>query len=171
MIGYFIDLTEAENYFLTERLATECWDDLAGLASAGAMQIKALMMAFNRIFYDPAYTLPDPSLPPTATELIILKKAQAEEAYYLACHLHDEDRRKGIQAQGVIYAGIVKENYYADWLGKLPVPPFVDALLSPFYADMEVIRIANIDRIESEDATTKIERLYGIGIYPPWWIY
>lgn len=171
MIGYLVDLTEAQDYFTNERLETECWDALAGLASANAFQIKALMMAFNRIFYDPAYDLPAPSLPPTADQFIVLKKAQAEEAYYLACHLHDEDRRKGIQAQGVIYAGIVKENYYADWLGKLPIPPFVDALLEDFYSDSSVIGIANIDRIEAEDAKTKIDRPYGIGIYPPWWIY
>lgn len=171
MIGYLVDLTEAQDYFTNERLETECWDKLAALSSAFGHQIKALFMAFNRIYYDPAYDLPDPLLPPNAAQLTVLKKAQCEEAYYLACHLHDEDRRKGIQAQGVIYAGIVKENYYADWLGKLPVPPFVDALLEDFYSDINVINVANIDRLEDEDANTKIDRPYGIGVYPPWWIY
>ena len=50
-------------------------------------------------------------------------------AYYLACHLSDEDRRKNIQAQGVTEAGIVKETYDKDMLMTTPIPPWVFNML------------------------------------------
>lgn len=164
--GWYNTTAEADAYFADERLITECWDEIDLLGSTAVMKEKLLVNAYNRLFYDPDYTLPDLAHA-TAAELIVLRKAEAEEAYYLCVHLHDEDRRKGIQAQGVISAGIVQENYFADWLDKLPIPPFVAALLKPWLNSKSRVYISNVERVENEaDVRTDVhdegEYLYGI---------
>lgn len=147
-IGWLNNLAQAENYFDTERLRTDCWD-MVGAESVGAvLKEKVLYNAYNRLYYDPRFNLPTYA-EATAAELVILKKAQCEMAYYLCCHLRDEDRRKGIQAQAVIKAGIVKEDYYADMLKDLPIPPFVLVLLGP-WKKYKHLAITDIDRDEDE---------------------
>lgn len=80
---------------------------------------------------------------------MILKFAQQEMGYYIALHLEDEDRRKGFQAQGVIKAGIIKEDYLKEWLDKLPFPPIVIAILGPFLDEKEFYAV-DIDRDETK---------------------
>src|SRR4030065_1351727 len=130
-IGLIMDLVSAESYLEAERLEPSAWDALFALDSTGIYAEKALLNAFNRLYYDPHYTLPTCAAA-TALQLIFLRKAECEMAYYLAQHLADEDRRKGIQAQGVIKSGVVGEDYDPGWLDKIPVPPFVDTLLAQF---------------------------------------
>src|SRR3972149_9780794 len=130
-IGWLLDLASAESYFEDERLETAAWDALFALDTTGLYAEKALLNAFNRIYYAKKYILPTYA-EATAAQLIVLRKAQCEMAYYLAQHLADEDRRKGIQAQGVVKAGIVQEDYDPKWLDRIPVPLFVDRLLSEF---------------------------------------
>lgn len=153
-IGWFFDLSDADNYFANERLETDCWDAL----DSGDKD-KALLNAYNRIFYDPDFSVPTYATA-TAAQLVILCKAQGEMAYYLCIHLHggDEDRRKGIQAQGVIRAGVVKEDYAEGWLDKLPVPPFVAAILAPFFTPGQQTFLSGLDRIEDADVHEKISR-------------
>jgi hypothetical protein len=145
-IGWLANEAEAQNYFDTERLRTDCWDDIN--AESGGLGAKVLLNAYNKLYYDPRFSLPTYA-EATADELVILIKAQCEMAYYLCCHLRDEDRRKGIQAQGVIKAGIVKEDYYADMLMSHPIPPFVLALLAP-WKKYKPLHITDIDRDEDE---------------------
>ncbi|GAH56372.1 unnamed protein product, partial [marine sediment metagenome] len=76
--------------------------------------------------------------------------AQCETALYMAIHLSDEDRRKGLQAQGVIGAGIVKETYDKDSLDKLPMPPIVLEILGDFYKYGEAMVMVDIDRDEDK---------------------
>ena len=147
-IGWMIDVPEAIAYFYGERLATDLFDDADDL-----LRIKALMTAYNRIIYDPGYSIPPASTP---AELVILKKAQCEMSYYILEHQGDEDRRKGIQAQGVIEAGIVKEKYYADMLTTLPIPPFVAALLNPFAIPDKHFGAIDLARDEEESVHTKV---------------
>jgi hypothetical protein len=151
-IGWFLNLAAADSYFTVERLSTSAWD-----AMADADKTKSIINAYNRIYYDPAYSVPTYAAA-TATQLVILSKANAEMAYYIAQHLADEDRRKGIQAQAVIKAGIVKEDYYADWLDKLPVPPFVDTLLDGFKT-YQPFGMTAIDRDEDEDVDEDVTGL------------
>lgn len=156
MIGWFIDLSEADSYFEDERLETRWWDELTSLSSSSLdLKTKALKMAYNRIFYHPEISIP---ASPTAAQLIVLKKAQAEMAYYLAEHSFggDEDSRKGIQAQGVIKAGIVKEDYLESMIDRLPIPPFVLALLSPFIDDRKIF-LFDLGRDEDLDVHEKID--------------
>jgi len=142
-IGWFDVLGTANAYFTDKRFGTSEWD-----AEADADKTKALWNAYNRIYYDPAYNVPAYA-DATAAQLVVLQVANAEMAYYIIQHLNDEDRRKGIQAQGVIKAGIVKEDYYAEFLDKLPVPPFVDAILDQFKANLP-LHIVNLERDEDE---------------------
>ena len=133
-------LAEAESYFANNRLETGEWDSL----STDDKKNKCLNTAYNRIFHATQWAIP---AAPTAAQLVKLKLAQQEMGYYIALHLSDEDRRKGLQAQGVIKAGIIKEDYYAEWLDKLPFPPIVINLLDGFISDLEFY-ISEIDRDE-----------------------
>ena len=153
-VGYFLDVSEANDYFDLERLETECWDGL-GSGSGIPYKDKLLLNAYNRIYYDPRWQLPTYA-DASAAELVILKKAQAEEAYYLCVHLEDEDRRKGLEAQGVIEAGIVKEKYDPKRLDDLPVPAFVQGLLYPWLIDYDEFGIVDLGRDEEESVHTKV---------------
>lgn len=147
-IGWCANLAEAQNYFDTERLRTDCWDEVGAESAGSTLQSKVLTNAYNKLYYDPRWTLPTYAAA-TAAELVILVKAQCEMAYYLCCHLRDEDRRKGIQTQAVIKAGIVKEDYFSEMLLSHPVPPFVIALLEP-WKKYKHLMITDIDRDEDE---------------------
>jgi len=144
-------LVQAEAYFENERLKTTHWDALV----SDDEKNMALNMAYNRIHYCSDYSTPVAGAE-TAAQLIILIKAQSEMAYYIALHLEDEDRRKGLQAQAVIQAGIVKEVYDKDKLGEIPIPPIVDILLEDFKTE-ETMAIIDIDRDEDESVSTKVD--------------
>jgi len=153
-IGWFLDMTEANDYFADERLETNCWDDL-GSGSGVPYKDKVLIQAYNRLYNDPRWELPT-YVEAAATDLPKLRMAQAEEAYYLACHLEDEDRRKGIQAQGVVEAGIIKEKYDAKRLEDLPVPAVVQAILYPWLVDYDEFGAVDLARDEEESVHTKV---------------
>ncbi|MHA1395737.1 MAG: hypothetical protein ACTSRZ_19730, partial [Promethearchaeota archaeon] len=106
-------LAEAEAYFTNERPETDSWDALDD--DGDDKKNKVLNMAYNRIYYCPDYNVPAKGSE-TAAQKVKLIKIQCEMAYYLALHLADEDRRKGLQAQGVEHAYIVKEIYDKDSL-------------------------------------------------------
>ncbi len=153
-IGYFDDIADAEAYFTTDRLITTSWDALAD----NATKTKAVINGYNRIYYDPRYAVPTYA-DATAAQLVILKKVNGEMAYYLGQHLEDEDRRKGLQAQAVIKAGIVKEEYNKDDLMALPVPPFVDAMLEDEgFTTGKAFGMVDIDRDEDESVDTKVDK-------------
>lgn len=154
-IGWFDDLDDAKDYFTVERLVTTAWDALVTLGDPIAT--KAVINGYNRIYYDSRYAVPTYA-DASAAQLIVLKKVNGEMAYYLGQHLEDEDRRKGLQAQAVIKAGIVEEDYNKDDLMALPVPPFVDAMLEAeeFTTDM-VFGLVDVDRDEDESADTKVD--------------
>jgi len=152
-IGYFAALAGAETYFEEERLETEAWDDLGEL-SGDVLKTKVLKMAYNRVYYDPRWSLPTYA-EASAAALVELAKANAEMAYYLAIHLADEDRRKGLQAQGVIEAGVVKEKYSEGSLMDIPVPPFVIAILAP-WSTAKAFGAVNVARDEEESVNTKV---------------
>jgi len=148
-IGWFVDLDEARTYFEDERLETGAWDDL--FASDGILETRVLIQAYNRIYYDPRWSLPTYA-EASAVALIELSKANAEMAFYLAIHLADEDRRKGLQAQGVVKAGVVKEDYSEKYLMAIPVPPFVIAILKPWSTE-RFAGALEISRDDEEDIT------------------
>ena len=151
-IGWFDNLVNAKAYFTVERLVTTAWDNL----STDALKTKAVINAYNRIYYDPRYGVPTYA-GATAAQLVILKKVNGEMAYYLAQHLDDEDRRMGLRGQGVIKAGIVKEDYKDDLL-ELPVPPFIDALLDDEgFVTEKAFGMVDIDRDEGKSVDVKVD--------------
>jgi hypothetical protein len=156
-IGYFASIAEAETYFEDERLETRAWDALTEDSTA-FQKSKVIRMAYNRIFYDPRWELPTyAEISASASDLSELQKANAEMAYYLAIHLSDEDIRKGLQAQGVIEAGVVKEKYSEAALMDVPVPPFVIAILSPWSTEVYA-GVLDLARDEEESVRTKVHK-------------
>lgn len=140
-IGWFSGLPDAETYYLNERLVTSDWDALTD-----AQKTKAINYSYNRLYHSPLWDLPTYA-EADAAALVILRIANAEMAYYIIIHLVDEDRRKGIQAQAVIKAGIEEETYEKTWLDKLPIPASVEDLLAPWLA-AKYLHVTNIDRDE-----------------------
>ena len=151
-LGWFNDLADANLYFTNERLETESWDDLT---PAATLKPKVVLNAYNRLYYDPRWILPT-YVEATADELVILKKINGEMAYYIALHLADEDRRKGIQAQATIEAGVVKEKYDKDKLGDAPVPAVVIAMLDPWLVPLTMFGAVDLARNEEESVNTKV---------------
>lgn len=151
-LGWFIDLAEANTYFAGERLETEAWDDLT---PAATLKPKVIINAYNRLYYDIRWTLPTYANA-TAAEREILKRANGEMAYYLAIHLEDEDRRKGLQAQATIEAGVVKEKYDVGRLDEAPVPAVVIAMLAPWLTLLAEFGAVDLCRDEEESVNTKV---------------
>lgn len=145
--GWCANVAVADNYFATERLETMCWDNLE--SSGDVRKQAALIMAYNRLYYGGEFTLPT-FASATPAELIILVKANCEMACYLSIHLSDEDRRKGLNVQGVIEAGIVKEKYHKDWLERIPIPPIVWGMLWA-YKTKRAFYAVDLTRDENED--------------------
>jgi len=151
-IGWFDDLADAKAYFTVERLVTTAWDDL----STDAKMTKAVKNGYNRIYYDRRYDVPTYAAA-TAAQLVVLKIGNGEMAYYLAQHLDSEDRRMGLRAQGVIKAGIVKEDYKDD-LAELPIPPQIDAMLEDAgFTTEKAFGMVDIDRDEDESVDEKVD--------------
>jgi len=149
-IGY-INITDADLYFST-RLYADAWISILP-TSGDPKKTAALQTAYDRLYFSGLFDLPL-FLNATADQLVVLRKAQCELALYMLIHLADEDKRKGIQAQGVTVAGIVKEQYAETDLNYLPIPPFVAGLLEEFSTADEIspFYISGIDRDEDEDA-------------------
>jgi len=128
-IGW-IALTDAETYFVT-RFGEVDWTALND-----DQKTAVLTTAYDRLRYCKEFVLP---ASPSTAEKLLLADAQCEMAKYMTIHLADEDRRKGLQAQGVVNAGVVKEVYVGHLasddtmsLSKLPIPPIVYHILDAF---------------------------------------
>jgi len=148
-IGY-LTIVEADAYFST-RLSADAWTSIP-VDLGNVKKTAALTTAYNRLYFSGLFDLPL-FLDATADQLVVLQKAQCEMCLYMLLHLADEDRRKGLQAQGVTAAGIVKEQYAETDLNYLPIPPFVAGLLEEFStATVAPFYISKIDRDEDEDA-------------------
>jgi hypothetical protein len=149
----FINVADAELYFST-RLFSTAWTSIVD-DSGKTTKVAALTTAYDRLFYSGLFTLPSLVMA-TAAELVVLKKFQCEMALYLLIHLADEDRRLGLQAQGVTVAGIVKEQYKETDLNQLPIPAFITAGLSEYSAAPAPFYAVDIDRDEDESVNTDV---------------
>jgi len=85
------------------------------------------------------------------TPIQTMKDAQCEMALFLLQHQPDLDLRMGLQAQGVVAAGVVKEKYRNDGSIELPMPLIVQQLLSAYDTDSP-IGLVTLERNEEEDA-------------------
>lgn len=127
--------TEANTYFEARVTASDYWTN-----SATANK-PALVTAYKWLNAG-KYTFPT-----TATQN--MKDAQCEMALFLLQHQPDLDLRMGLQVQGVIQAGVVKERYREGNTIALPVPLIVQTLLAEYDTDRPVY-LVNIERNEEE---------------------
>jgi len=146
-VGWLLNITSGSTYFTTERLRDSFWTGLA----TNALKERAIINAYNRLYYGNEFVLPTYA-EASADQLVVLRKVNCEMAYYIAQHLTDEDRRKNIQAQGVIRAGIVKETYLEEMMKNTPVPPFVrDMLIAAGFKKTKLFKVVALERDENKD--------------------
>ncbi len=126
---------DANTYFDNRIKAGDYWIDDAGDNEP------ALVTAYNWLNAG-NYAFPDDATQP-------MKDAQCEMALFLLQHQPDLDLRMGLQAQGVIAAGVVKERYKDDNYVELPIPPIVQKLLESYQTNRPVY-LVNIERNENE---------------------
>ena len=127
--------TEANTYFEARVTASDYWVNLATINKP------ALITAYKWLNAG-KYTFP-------VTSTQNMKDAQCEMALFLIQHQPDLDLRMGLQVQGVIQAGVVKERYREDNTIELPMPPIVQTLLQEYSTDRPVY-LVNIERNEEE---------------------
>lgn len=126
---------EANTYFDGRVKASDYWTD-------GASDNKpALITAYNWLNAG-KYTFPD-----TATTT--MKNAQCEMALFLLQHQPDLDLRMGLQVQGVVAAGVVKERYREDNTIELPIPVLIQSMLAGYDNDRPVYMV-NLERNEEQ---------------------
>ena len=135
----WISLADADIYMLTRIGATRIWKEETTLPDKEA----ALVTAFNTIKSSGLWTMP-------AIATQNMKNAQCEMALFLMKHQEDADARGGLQAQGVVAAGIVQETYDPAKAGEVPVPAIVTQLLKEYAVNIP-IGGAEIARDEDEE--------------------
>ena len=131
----WITETDANTYFSTRIKGGDYWIDDAD------DNVPALITAYKWLNAGKF------AFPATVTQPI--KDAQCEMALFLLQHQPDLDLRMGLQVQGVIAAGVVKERYKDDNSVELPIPPIVAKLLEEYSTDRPVY-LVNLERNEEE---------------------
>ncbi len=131
----WVTVAEANTYMGDRIKAGDYWTDGAGDNE------DALITAYKWLNAG-KFSFPDTSTQP-------MKDAQCEMALFLLQHQPDLDLRMGLQVQGVIAAGVVKERYKDDNYVEMPIPPVVQKLLAAYDTDRPIYLI-NIERNEEE---------------------
>lgn len=116
----YVTADEATTYFATRMGASTFWDALTDAEKTAAIITAYYQLTTCGLF----------SLPTTATDTI--KRGQLEQALFLAAHGQDIIRRMGLQSQGVLSAGIVKETYDKNMRGQIPVSAEVLNMLKDY---------------------------------------
>lgn len=127
--------TEANTYFDDRIKASDYW------TNGDSDNSPALVTAYKWLNAG-KYNFPDTAVQP-------MKDAQCEYAFFLLQHQPDLDLRMGLQVQGVIAAGVVKERYKDDNFVEMPIPPIVEQLLDGYDTERAVYLI-NLERNENE---------------------
>lgn len=134
----WLTVAEAEPYFSTRIGSSEYW-------CSGADKEAALITAYNQLNGCGLFNFP--------TEVAqAMKDAQCEQALFLLIHIEDIDRRKGLQAQGVTAAGIVKESY-GDGLDEIPICANAKNFLKEYSIEGQDIYAVDLERDEEEEVT------------------
>lgn len=144
MIGWFSDLTEANDWY-DERAGTDDWNNLSD-----SDKNKYLKTAYKRIVRSNKFDIPEIS-EMSSEDLEKFKDAQGEMSWYLVLHIEDEDRRKGLQVQGVKSAGIVKENYDENKMYDIAIPGIVLEILREYRKDNYGMYGIELERDEDEE--------------------
>lgn len=144
----WVTVAEADTYFSTRYGASSYWGTSIPSSSN---KIAALTTAYNQLVGCNLFEFPD-----TATQSI--KNAQFEQALFIVIHQGDIDRRIGLQAQGVVAAGIVKETYKDGAGEEIPISPIAKRMLE--YAGCLTARkmayVMDIERDEDYDTDDNV---------------
>lgn len=132
----WITVAEADAYMDLRLGSWEFWTDTTNKEAALITAYKRLVTYFE-------------NLPSTANEA--MKDAQCEMALFLCMEGGDVNRRAGLQAQGVVQAGIAKESYDPKARGKLAFPPEVLALLKDYTERDACVFVEELKRDDTED--------------------
>jgi hypothetical protein len=134
----WISQTDADTY-MAERIGAATYWVSAGKESA-------LITAYRQLSMNPSYSFP------TATTSITtaMKYAQCEQALFLIQFSDEILHRKGLQAQGVVSAGIVKEQYDQNKIDELPICQMAKNMLKSFEVDTG-LAISDLERDETLD--------------------
>ena len=144
-VGYDMALTVGTNSWVTVAEADTYLGDRVGVSQywdAIAEKAAALVTAYRWLVGSGEFAFPT-----TVTQ--IMKDAQCEYALFMIQHQPDIDLRLGLQEQGVIEAGIVKEKYRGGNPG-IPYPPIVQSMLRPFTTSGP-FKLINLERDDNED--------------------
>ena len=122
-------VTEAEaNAYMADRLkASLYWTDVADDNAPALITAWYWLNAGNFAFPDDVTTA--------------MKTAQYEQALFLLQQQPDIDLRLGLQVQGVIVAGVVKEKYKNDNYVEIAFPPIVQKLLEDYQTSKPIFLI------------------------------
>ena len=133
----WILLEDADDYFRTRVGATRIWDETVD-------KISALVTAYNQLNGCGLFEFP-------STITGNMKYAQCEMALFILRHQEDIDARMGLQAQGVVQAGIVQETYDSNKIDGIPIPANVKQLLNVYESSSGALGIVEISRDDDED--------------------
>ena len=149
-------LAVGTNSWLTEAAADTYFSDRVGVTDywkSGAEKSPALITAYNELNNSNKYTFPT-----TATQ--VMKDAQCEYALHLLIHAPDRAIREGLQAQNVVKAGVVKEEYLLPRTS-MNFPPLIMSMLQSYETET-IGYIFDIERDEEQetdyDAVTNLQR-------------
>lgn len=115
----WITRADADTYFKT-RLRSSAWKDASEDDKNSSLVTAKIQLA--AVFS---------GMPSDATQA--MAKANCEQALFLLQQGGDNDMRGALQAQGVIGAGVVKEQYDAAAAGKIAICPMARQLLKDYY--------------------------------------
>jgi len=137
----WITLVNAETYFLSRLGSSSYWSATV----TDEIKKASLVTAFRHLT-----GMKDFSLPITGTPADIVQYAQCEQALFLLVTQNELLSRKGLQAQGVVSAGVVKESYDKDMLGKIAISEITKEMLNAYFTSGGVY-LMDIERDEDED--------------------
>lgn len=134
----WVTVAQADDYMDSRYGSWEFWDDSTNKEAALITAYKAIVESgfFN-------------NLPTIANQTV--KDAQCELALFLVAEGGDILRRKGLQAQGVVGAGVAKETYDPNARGNLSFPPEVLVLLKDYTTSMDNAYAIDLTRDDAED--------------------
>lgn len=137
-VNSYVTPAEAEAYLGLRFGADEFWTNTINKPAA---LVTAYRLIAESGYFD--------NLPTTSNTS--MKNAQCEMALFLAMEGGDILRRKGLQAQGVLSAGIVKEVYDKNIRDQISFPPEVLRLLNDYCTKRGNAHVFEIDRDDDED--------------------
>jgi len=143
----WVSLADANTYFDDRPNSTDYW-------VSGANKNRSILYAYKLLTRSRRFSLP-------TTAVQVMKDAQCELCYFLLQHGEDLDIRMGLQAQGILQTGILRETYKDRDSIEFPFPAVVVDLLSD-YDNVRGAYILDVERDEEQytsyDAPTNIER-------------